>query len=375
MKILIVYPKISVFGGAELVVVHLCNHLATQGHSPALLTGAIIPEVRDRIRQAEIIECPPTKRSQNVFEAAYSLWKHVRNICSVFDVINVHNFPAELSAFRCSRPLVWLCNEPEYYLTRERITTFRGILAWHLLMPFEKYVVKRHIDNIVVSDAYNRHRFEEIYGRTPEIIHYGIDADFFSQGDSDAKKRLGWHGKFIILHVGMMTPFKNQLQSLITLNSLRHEIEGLQLVFAGSWEEEYKAAIDRYIREADLADFVHFTGHIGREKLRELYHACDVLLHPIKPQGGWLAPFEAMCAGKPVVVSEELTAASIIRDNGIGIVTADYASAISDIARNRESYNPMGDQAREWVGANLTWESFCSRMLTVLRSAAQKHSP
>ena len=33
-------------------------------------------------------------------------------ISAAFDVVNFHNFPAELAATACRRPAVWLCNEP-----------------------------------------------------------------------------------------------------------------------------------------------------------------------------------------------------------------------------------------------------------------------
>jgi len=373
VRILIVYPEISVFGGAELVITHLCNHLVVKGHNPTLLTTGIIPEVRDRIRETEVILCPAKKPGMNVFEYSYLLWKHVRNIALEYDLINVHNFPAEMSAFRCPRPVIWLCNEPEYFLTKDRISTMKGKLVWHVLMPLEKYVVRRHIEEIVVSDGYNERRVRGIYDRTSTIIRYGIDAEFFNQKEPESKTRLGWQQNFLVLHVGMITPFKNQLRSLSVLDELRQKIQNILLVFAGSWEKEYKEDLDRVIAQKKLSDFVHFTGHVDREKLRLMYSACDVLLHPIKPQGGWLAPFEAMCADKPVIVSKELTASSIIETHKIGVVTDDYVSTIMDVYQNPDVYQAMGIKARDWVLDNLSWHSFCDKFLEVFQAVATKH--
>ena len=127
--------------------------------------------------------------------------------------------------------------------------------------------------------------------------------------------------------------------------------------------------MDEYIRTKNLHDHVHFTGHIGRAELRRAYYASDVLLHPIKDQGGWLSVFEAMCAEKPVVVSEEMTAAAIIAKNGIGTVTNDFAEGILDIYRQPERHRDRTQLAKRFVQNKLTWDRFGEEMLKVFDTA------
>ena len=90
-----------------------------------------------------------------------------------------------------------------------------------------------------------------------------------------------------------------------------------------------------------------------------------MLLHPIGAQGGWLAPFEAVSALKPVIVSPEMSAADMVRKHNLGIVTEDYEQYVMDIYDNRQIEETNPRAAREWVSANLSWERFCEQMVSV----------
>jgi glycosyltransferase involved in cell wall biosynthesis len=366
MKILVVHPKIYVYGGAEVLLVRLCNYLSGKGIENTLLTTSIIPEVQKDLGATNILVKKPPNNSMNIVGYAFFLWKTVRTYSAEFDLVNVHNFPSELSAFLSSRPVVWMCNEPEIHLLGKSNNSIKLRLALSGLRPFEKYVVKHYIDKVVVADNFNATRFEKLYGIEPHIDNYGIDCEFFSQpGKIRTKHEMRLDNKFVILHVGMLTPFKNQLESLRTIKKLKNKIPNLLLVMAGHWIETYKEQLDEYIRLYNLEDLIAFTGHISREKLRDFYYACDVLIHPIKSQGGWLSPFEALCAGKPVVVSQDMTASDILSKENIGIVSNQYDDVVMDIYRNPDKYAEMANKGAIWVKENLTWDKFCDGMVTV----------
>ena len=117
---------------------------------------------------------------------------------------------------------------------------------------------------------------------------------------------------------------------------------------------------------------MEITGHLKREQIRTLYQTCNVLLHPIKSQGGWLSPFEALCAKLPIIVSPAMTASDIIERENLGIVTNDYASAVLDIYRNPERHNEMASRRAEWVRENLSWNSFSEKMVEVFYKAVEE---
>ncbi len=370
MRVLIVYPKIYVYGGAELLVIKLCNYLSSKGIKNTLLTTSIIPAVKRDLKETNVIVKESANDTMNILEYAFFLWKSARGYLDDFDLINVHNFPAEISAFLSPRPVVWMCNEPEVYLVKANTTSLRLKLYLSGLSPFEKFVVKRYIDCVIVADEFNAERFKRIYGITPYIINYGIDYEFFSQGDTKKiKHKMGLDNKFVILHVGMLTPFKNQLASLKTVKEVKNKIPNLILILAGYWFKEYKLELEKYIKENSLKNVVVFTGHIDRKDLRDFYYACDVLIHPIKPQGGWLSPFEALCARKPIVVSPEMTASNIIMREKIGIVTDRFAEALMEIYEYPDKYYKIATRGEEWVRKNLSWDNFCEKTLKLFYRA------
>ena len=121
MRVLVVYPKIYVYGGAELLLVRLCNCLTKKGIKNSILTASILPEVQEDLIGTNIIIQKITKIPSilnNLFNLneIISLSTGIRNNFSNFDLINVHNYPAEFSIFPYHKPVVWMCNEPELYL-------------------------------------------------------------------------------------------------------------------------------------------------------------------------------------------------------------------------------------------------------------------
>lgn len=372
MRVLIVYPDMYVHGGAELLVVRLANYLTENNIDNALLTTAILPEIEGDFKGTEIITKPAT---HSVVGQTLALHKGIRAHKENFDIINVHNFPAEVAMFTLRKPTVWMCNEPSgVALDIEHTSSAVLKLKKRVFVEFDKLVTRHYVTKAVVADDFNAKRFAAIYGFEPEVIRYGIDCEFFSGGSGGRiSEDLGLKGSFVILHVGMITPYKNQLKSVEVLSEIKSAIPNVKLVFAGWPSGEYAAMLGEHIKSKGLTGDVILTGHVNREQVRDLYHACDVLLHPIKSQGGWLAPFEALCAGKPVVVSPHMTASDVIQREGIGVVTEDYSSTIIDIYQNPAPALAMAKKGSEWVKQNLSWDRFCQRMVDIFRQVLYEH--
>lgn len=247
MRVLIIQPSIYVYGGAEILITRLANYLSEQGVENALLTTSILPEMQDKLIGTEII-LPEKSHKKGILTVlthiyeALNLRKEIYRRSHEFDVINLHNFPAELAALSVPNPTVWMCNEPpELYLGSESkyaviSALLRAVNKGFLI--FDKFVVNNYIDKVVVSDKFNASRFERTYGISPNIIHYGVDYEFFSQGDGEqAKDELGIHEGFILIQVGMLTSSKNQMGSVKAVEALREEIPDIKLLLVGVMKE------------------------------------------------------------------------------------------------------------------------------------------
>lgn len=370
MRVALVHPGGNCYGGAELVIVRLAEYLKKRGVKVTLVTTDIPPQMREALPDIEVVIEPVVNKDGLALKDFWALKKALAKIEGAYDLVNIHNYPAELVSIFCRKPVVWLCNEPPRVALRyDDDRNFVIKAAQQLILRLDGYVVKHHITKAVVADEYNANRFKQIYSRDPVIIPYGIDYEFFSHGDGDyVREKYDLKDKFLILQVGMFTPAKNQIQSIQTFLRLKDVLRDAVLVFAGWGKGDYAEGVERYSKENNMSDRVVMTGHLERKAIKDLYHAADVLLHPIKPQGGWLAPFEAMCAKVPVVVSSEMTASDIIGKAKLGVVTEDFVSAVQRIYHNRKEYQNKATYISQWVRNNLSWDIFGEKMLETFRS-------
>jgi glycosyltransferase involved in cell wall biosynthesis len=378
LKVLIVHPGLSFYGGAELLVIKLANYLSSRGVDTSILTLSISDEVRKELKKTRVIalrdRAAKKKGLLKLLDFLYGtmqLWGYVQMNKGKYDVINPHNFPAEYALFPSTRNSVWMCNEPpiQFYLTPK--LGFPASFMQGILKGLDRLVVRSSVGYSCVSDDFNYERFVKIYGIRPTIINYGIDYEFLSKGEGKkAVKMFNLGNRFVLLQVGTLTPLRNQMESIKAVERLKGRIPNIKLVLAGLGEEDYEKALKGYVKDKGLGRQVLFTGHIPRDIVRNLYKACDVALFPIKSQGGWLSPFEALCAGKPIIVSHALTSSNIIKKNKLGVVTEDFAGAVAEFYGNQEKYRKMADKGRVWVKNNLTWDGFCGELLEMFKKAA-----
>jgi dTDP-glucose pyrophosphorylase len=376
-KILIIHPQMKYFGGAELLIVELCNWLTKKGVKNDILTSSKSKEVEDKLLNTKIIiPSQNIKINSSGFESVKDILKFVKifrkelkKIRNNYDVINFHNFPSTWTLFPRKKPAVWMLNEPPNLWSRPDAGIMLKMLN-RLRIWFDKLVIQNSVDIICVADEFNKRRCLQRYNKNSRVIYYGVNYDFFSKGSS--KNTIQKHNltkKFVVVQSGVLSEQKNQLESIKTINQLKDKIPNILLVLAGRAEEKYKQKLENYIRKNDLGKFVLFTGNLQREELRNLYKSCDVGLFPVGQQGGWLAPFEFLCSGNPIIVSNELGASSIIKEHGLGIVTGNYANALENIYGNLNEYKTKSKNATLFIKNNLGWDIFTDKMIRAYKDA------
>src|SRR6476646_7658581 len=152
MRVLIVNPNIYIYGGAERVIVKLCDYLGKAGIQTSLLTTSIIPAVKADLPNTRIVVSPNV--AQSTIGEMRALHGAIKSLELDFDVINAHNFPANFCCVRTKRPVVWMCNEPGLHINiRLRSLPLRFRLFYRALVPLERSVVRRYISRVVVADS------------------------------------------------------------------------------------------------------------------------------------------------------------------------------------------------------------------------------
>ena len=342
MNILIVHPCKGFYGGAEEVVVQLNKYLIEHDHKVQISTK----------------NPPKWNVTPSLCNEALS-WqmfrRDVQRMSRWNDVVCCFNFPATLMTFPTKKPIVWYCNEPSELFTNWKRKPVEA---------FNRWWVKKSNMKVVVADQMNARRFFQLYGVEPTVIPYGIDYNFWSKGERVIRDTTDSRGSrsnpLRLLQVGTISPYKNQLQSLQTLKALTDAGLHATVTYVGMRVADlyYKQLLD-FAHTHKLLRLIKFTGQVSSERVRALYYSHDVLLHPVQGQGGWLAPFEAMCTELPVVTGPEFSASELILRNGLGIITTR-----PDLVITEGMYtNVKTEHAKSWVKENLTWNKFGESMV------------
>jgi glycosyltransferase involved in cell wall biosynthesis len=370
----------GLYGGAEILIKEFSSHLTAMGIKNLVVTLNLSEEVKKACAGIDIVfpkkEFPYEFRSASL-KSALGIMDEINHLHGLvkkhapdFDVINCHNFPASWVCGRLGKPVVWMCNEiPDFYNNPKPSLLVRAVRRAGIII--DRFIVNRDIDEIICADELNAGHARARYGRIPHIVPYGVDYEFFSsKGGPGEWEKLSQ--SFLLVQVGMLTLEKNQIKSIQAVESLKSRIPGLKLVLAGTEKGLYAGQLREYVREHGLQDRVIFAGQLSKIQVRELYRACKIALFPVKLQGGWLAPFEALSAGKPIIVSSTMGASAIIKKESLGYVEDDLVRAISDIHENPGRSQKLAETAAFWVGKNISWRVFTEKLCAIFEQAVKK---
>ena len=380
--VLIVHTQMKYYGGAELLIAELANQLTKRGIKNDILALSKSKEVEDILINTDIIipkhnidlQPPGFKNISDILNFIKIYRKELKKIMNNYDIINFHDFPVTWTLWPRRKPNVWFMNLPPNLWSRPEagliLKTINKVRIW-----FDRFIIRKSIDIITVAEDLNKIRAKERYGKDAKLIYFGINHELFSKGNAlKAIKKYNLEKKFVVIQSGMITGVKNQLESVKTIEKLKDKIPNILLILSGRETPEYKKEIDDYIKEKKLEKFVKFIGMFNRrEELVDLYKASNVGLFPIKKMGGVLAPFEVLCAGVPIIVSEDLETASVVKKDDLGIVTKEYDKAILEIYNNQKKYKEKAQKATTFIKKNLSWERFAERMINAYKIAWKKH--
>jgi glycosyltransferase involved in cell wall biosynthesis len=123
---------------------------------------------------------------------------------------------------------------------------------------------------------------------------------------------------------------------------------------------------------------VIFTGRIPHDRVLDYYRLIDVFVVPrtndrVSQLVTPLKPYEAMAAGRAVVVSGVPALREMVVEGVTGLVfppeDADaLARVVKPLIEDTERRNALGASAREWVSRNRTWEANGVRYRELYRS-------
>jgi len=115
-----------------------------------------------------------------------------------------------------------------------------------------------------------------------------------------------------VLYLGRLHPHKGLHRLIRALGEARAEGLKVELTVAGSGARGYRLRLNRLVRRLRLQRQVRFLGHVDAKARALLWRTADLLVLPSRSENFGFAVAEAMAAGVPVIVSENVGLASLV---------------------------------------------------------------
>ncbi|ESA34149.1 glycosyltransferase [Leptolyngbya sp. Heron Island J] len=173
----------------------------------------------------------------------------------------------------------------------------------------------------------------------------------------------------IVLFMSRLDPKKGLDLLLPALESLRQSNHSFHLILSGGnpQDQAYVEAIGQQIKDSVLADCTTITGFVSGELKLQILQAADLFVLPSYYENFGIAVAEAMMAGKPVVISDQVHIWQDIQGSQSGWVTGceqrkltqALAEALADDAERRQ----RGENGRGFAKENYGWDAIASRMI------------
>jgi len=290
----------------------------------------------------------------------------VPQLCSrlaAFDIVHLH-YP-----FYGGAEYVYLASilsGRKYFLTYHMDVYGDDLLKRMLINAYELAFMRMIIRGAAGIGALSRQHLQSSkiahfvdWSKVVEIPN-GVDAELFRPREKDPLllQQHGLRGRFVVLFVGNLQPFKGLHLLIEALARVKSKDIVLLVVGGGYGEEEYKGQV----REKGLQDRVIFAGPQSPSgDLPRYYSLGDVLALPsVRSEAFPLVVLEAMASGRPVLVSSLPGPSSLIEEGVDGVVARvgdidDLRQKMERLAQDPDQCRMMGEAAREKVRKRYNW--------------------
>jgi len=212
------------------------------------------------------------------------------------------------------------------------------------------------------------------------VVPYGVDLEYWSNlpvrgGFRDS---LGIpQDALVLLFLGRLHHVKRPDVALQAVAAIGRS--DTHLVFVGPDESGLEAQLRAQSVDLEYAERVHFTGLRTGPGILQAFADADLLVMPSIMESFGLSAIEAMAAGLPILVSENVPVGAHAAAAGAGCMvpgtTAAFAQALAEIVNEPEQLKAMGKRARRLAEREFDISVVAQRMLNQYRSVIDTGYP
>jgi glycosyltransferase involved in cell wall biosynthesis len=178
----------------------------------------------------------------------------------------------------------------------------------------------------------------------------------------------------ILLFMSRLDPKKGLDLLLPALEQLKAEDLGFHLLLCGANPQDraYEQAIRQRFADSTVGDRVTATGYVSGEDKIALIQAADVFVLPSYYENFGIAVAEAMLAGLPVVISDQVYIWPEIQAGDAGWVCSCNVDALADSLRaalkDPAERQRRGQQARQVAQTHYSWAAIAQKTLRIYQT-------
>jgi UDP-glucose:(heptosyl)LPS alpha-1,3-glucosyltransferase len=354
-KIAVVIPKYGLVGGAEQFASELTGRLADQpGYNFHVFANRWQgPRAGINFHHVSIVSFP-----KFLTTISFACFTRRQLSADSFSLVHSHEriFAADIWTLHGVPHRYWInC------VRKKKMSLYDMATSW----VEKKMVMEGNCQKFIAVSNLTRDIFLQEYNIDPQkitVIHPGVDLNDYATADrklirSDIRKEYGFGSEEpIIVFASMNFEIKGLDAIMLSLAKLKTKQHSFKLLVVG------KGNVKKYTqmaREANIAEDVVFTGPLSKGKLIRLYLAGDMYIMLSKFDTFGMVVLEAMAAGLPVIISNNVGAKDIVEEGKNGFIIsdtsdADYIASKISLLLNENIRSSMCRKAFDTAAQN-TW--------------------
>ena len=171
----------------------------------------------------------------------------------------------------------------------------------------------------------------------------------------------------IILFMSRIHPKKGLEYLISALSKLKES--NFALVIAGSGDPDYVNQIKDLLKTHDICDRTHMIGFVKSETKNLYLQGADIFALTSHSENFGIAAIEALAAGTPVLITDGVAIAPMVKEQAIGYVTKLEAEAIASIIQeffdHPDIAKQKGDRATLYIAEHYSWAKITRRLMAV----------
>lgn len=371
MKVLMLIPALGpVYGGPSKCVVELTEALGKTGVEIDLVTtNANGHEVLDVPLMTWIVEkyyrlqyFPYWHITDYKFSLSLTQWlfQNIKN----YDLVHtnaIFSYP--------NLPAYWACQHSKI----PYIVTPMGMLEpWALAYKAKKKnlyfkllekpaLEKANCIQMLASTEAKKAEFLAI--KTPiSIIPNGVHLENFSpltEAEIFYQQFPHTRGKTLVIFLGRIDPKKGLDLLAPAFAQAQKQFPHLHLIIAGPDNTNFLTTAENYFVEANCREFVTFTGMLTGKLKYAVLSAAQIYVAPSYSEGFSISVLEGMASGLPCIITTGCNFPEAAENQAALIIDIDVqqlTGALLNLLENPEKAKQMGQQARQFILENYTWE-------------------